>query len=240
VRHKKWWRRERGPPIKPSAQSDRNRTKFRQLLRGKCFNCLASYHLVAQCRDPTKCSNCKRYGHIAARYNRKVAGEGRRPDNISMRFYSYASPPHSKKQSHNIKLSFLECASPLPTLPNHSGVPRLPPRVHGEMERRRSLDNGPAGQFLCRRSPDDHRNIPCIDIRGSVVNYSGNPRFSPRCAHRLTTTSIEMDHRHQLLSDHAVMITDDGPMKMVSREEVNKIISTLAFAKVISMSLSLA
>jgi hypothetical protein len=72
------------------------------------------------------------------------------------------------------------------------------------------------------------------------VNYPSNPRFSPRCAHRLTTTSVEMDRRHQLLSDHAVMITDDGPMKMVSREEVNKIISTLAFAKVISMSLSLA
>jgi hypothetical protein len=100
--------------IKPSAQSDRNRTKFRQLLRGKCFNCLASDHLVAQCRDPTKCWNCKRYGHIAARCNRKVTGEGRRPDNISMRSCSYASPPHSKKQSHNIKPSWSVLVHSLP------------------------------------------------------------------------------------------------------------------------------
>jgi hypothetical protein len=140
-----------------------------------------------------------------------------------MRSCSYASPPHSKKQSHNIKPSFLECASPQPTLPNLSRVPR-PPSVHCEMERRRSLDNGPIGRLLRRRSPNDHCNVPGIGVRGSVVNYLSNPRFRSRCAHGLTTTSVEMDHWHQLLSDHAVMISDDGPMKTVSREEVKEII----------------
>lgn len=36
-------------------------------IKGRCFNCLALDHLVAHCRDPTRCWSCWRSGHISSR-----------------------------------------------------------------------------------------------------------------------------------------------------------------------------
>jgi hypothetical protein len=35
-------------------------------LRGRCYNCLSTSHLVATCRRPTRCLRCFSFGHRAA------------------------------------------------------------------------------------------------------------------------------------------------------------------------------
>ncbi|TVU34994.1 hypothetical protein EJB05_16856, partial [Eragrostis curvula] len=62
------------------ADSDRQRllrAAYLAKMRGRCFNCLARDHQVAQCRDPTKCWCCRRSGHISYRCptRRETAGE---------------------------------------------------------------------------------------------------------------------------------------------------------------------
>jgi hypothetical protein len=76
-----------------------------------------------------------------------------------------------------------------------------------------------AGQQRGRR-PDDR----LTEIRGNAVNYPGNPRFRLQCAFKMAPTSEEMERRREMLTTHAVVITDEGPMAVHSREEVKNII----------------
>jgi hypothetical protein len=73
-----------------------------------------------------------------------------------------------------------------------------------------------------RREVDPQRRMG--EPRGSAINYPGNPRFHQRVAFKMTATSEEMEQRRQMLSNHAVVITDKGPMRVQTREEVNDII----------------
>jgi hypothetical protein len=63
-----------------------------------------------------------------------------------------------------------------------------------------------------------------VEPRGSAVNYPGNPSFRPRIAANIMDTTEKMDHRKLLLCNCAVVITEDGPMGVRSREEVKNTI----------------
>jgi hypothetical protein len=66
-------------------------------LQGKCFNCLASDHRVAQCRNPTKCLVCPRSGHIS------YGCPSRRSTSCSSRHrFSPSSNPISPSPSHSL------------------------------------------------------------------------------------------------------------------------------------------
>jgi hypothetical protein len=56
------------------------------------------------------------------------------------------------------------------------------------------------------------------------VNYPGNPRFKPRCTFEVAKTTDEMEQKRQLLTVHAVVVTDEGPMGIQAKEEVKNII----------------
>jgi hypothetical protein len=63
-----------------------------------------------------------------------------------------------------------------------------------------------------------------MEVRGCAVNYPGNPRFRPRAVHKIADSSEEMHQKEQAMADHAVVISDEGPMEVRSREEVKEII----------------
>jgi hypothetical protein len=63
-----------------------------------------------------------------------------------------------------------------------------------------------------------------VEVRGSAINYLGNPRFCPRCAFKVAATSQEMEQNYQYLLRHAIVVMDDGSLAVRSREEVKDII----------------
>jgi hypothetical protein len=69
-----------------------------------------------------------------------------------------------------------------------------------------------------------HRVGMADEARGSVINYLGNPCFHPHHAFKMAGTIEEMEQRRQLLTDHAIVISDEGPLGVRSREEVKDII----------------
>ena len=92
-----WWRKDAArhrtnsggvngpPPAKPKA-----RDAFLKRLAGRCFKCLASDHLVADCRDPVRCLRCRRSGHTSS------SCPARRPRTISPNLRSRLKfPPES-------------------------------------------------------------------------------------------------------------------------------------------------
>jgi hypothetical protein len=56
------------------------------------------------------------------------------------------------------------------------------------------------------------------------MNYPGNPRFRPSCVFKVADTTEEMNQRCRLLMDRAIIITEEGPMGVRSREELKDII----------------
>jgi hypothetical protein len=91
------------------------------------------------------------------------------------------------------------------------------------MDHRLSFASTSGGSRLQRRRVDIHQ--PRRKVRGSTVNYPGNPRFCPRLAFKYVGTSEEMEQRKRLLENHVVVITEEGPLGVRSREEVKDIIS---------------
>jgi hypothetical protein len=91
------------------------------------------------------------------------------------------------------------------------------------MERHRSIGNTQGDPWLLC--------WPMADVqgrggepRGSVVNYPGNPCFRPRFAFKMAETSKDMEQRSVMLTDHVVVITEEGPMEVQSCEEVKDIL----------------
>jgi hypothetical protein len=91
------------------------------------------------------------------------------------------------------------------------------------MERRRSWGNA-AGGSLPRRRLDASDFVWPAGTGGNAVSYPGNPHFRPHCAFKTMAASAEMERRRQHLSEHAVVITDEGPLAVQSREEVKDLI----------------
>jgi hypothetical protein len=77
----------------------------------------------------------------------------------------------------------------------------------------------PAGHLGARRP-----EVRLWEGRGNAINYPGNPKFRSSCAFKMAPTSEEMENKRTMLSSHAVVITDDGPMAVHSRGEVKDII----------------
>jgi hypothetical protein len=204
VKRPRWWRREKRRSVSPdrTSASHARKQKFKELMTGCCFNCLGKDHRRVHCRDLPKCWRCKRSGHISLRCKR-LSVETSLP-----KLTHSEQKPRLHLESH---LHPSSSSSPPPTPPlqghKHSGVIMERRRFHGE------------GVLL----PGQGERWP--DPRGCAVNYLDNPRFCPRAAVKIMHTFEEMEHRRVLLTSHGVLITEEGPMEVQSREEVKDIIS---------------
>jgi hypothetical protein len=89
------------------------------------------------------------------------------------------------------------------------------------MERHLSLGSGSVGAHSRRESC--HGGF-VTEERGNALNYPKNPCFRPRLAFKMKGTSQEMEQKRQFLTAHAMVITEEGPMGVRSRDEVNDII----------------
>jgi hypothetical protein len=89
------------------------------------------------------------------------------------------------------------------------------------MERCLSFGSVSAGAPPLRRVGFQHLKRP--ELRGSVVNYPSNPCFHPRCAFKVVE-SLDMKQDRQCLEAHAIVIIEEGPLSVRSREEVKDII----------------
>lgn len=61
VKPRYWWQKGREKPSR-DCQTQQGLTFFKNIVKGKCYNCFSANHLRAQCREPTKCWRCKRQG----------------------------------------------------------------------------------------------------------------------------------------------------------------------------------
>jgi hypothetical protein len=91
------------------------------------------------------------------------------------------------------------------------------------MEHRRSFGDAADGAHQWRRRVEVWLDRE-LGPRGSAINYLGNPGFRPRLAFRRACITEEMNQRCQYLINHAIVITDEGPMVVGSREKVKDII----------------
>jgi hypothetical protein len=91
------------------------------------------------------------------------------------------------------------------------------------MERRHSVGSASAGF-----ADFNHRGVGvrgrAREPRGSAVNYSRNPRFRPRIVFKIDNIFKEMEQRRVLLTNHALVIFDEGPLAVQSKEEVRNLI----------------
>lgn len=65
---------------------------------------------------------------------------------------------------------------------------------------------------------------PHQEGRGMVVDYPGNPRSCPRIVEKIAWTTKEMQQRRDMLTHHALLVTEEGPLGVASKEEVVEII----------------
>jgi hypothetical protein len=121
----------------PSLASFRWTEIFKQLLKGKCYNCFASDHKVQRCQDPTKCWKCKRFGHNSSRCSTRgksglhpcppwAQGRLSRQQNLSSSpgqgclpsppILLCSSPHHSSRASQKQEFSTLSASTKLPKL----------------------------------------------------------------------------------------------------------------------------
>jgi hypothetical protein len=74
VRKKGWWTHVKKISSVPSRYViSPGQQAFKHRLLGRCFKCFAYDHRVAQCRDPTCCWVCKKWGHSSVACPRKRA-----------------------------------------------------------------------------------------------------------------------------------------------------------------------
>ncbi|GJM90736.1 hypothetical protein PR202_ga07044 [Eleusine coracana subsp. coracana] len=88
------------------------------------------------------------------------------------------------------------------------------------MERRPSFDSASAGSLLY-----DNRGFlhevqhseaeRCLEVRGSAVNYPGIPRFRPRFASKIAFTLEDIEERRELLTNNALIITEEDPFIVI-------------------------
>jgi hypothetical protein len=83
------------------------------------------------------------------------------------------------------------------------------------------MGSGSVGAHSRRES---RRGGFAAEERGSAVNYPENLCFLPRLAFKMKDTSQEMEQKRQILTAHAVVITEEGHVGVRSRDEVKDII----------------
>jgi hypothetical protein len=190
-------------PQNPARSSAGRRTFIKKLQR-KCFNCFATDHQVAECKDPPRCWKCKKYGHISLHCRRHVP----------------SSPLKKAVQSFNI--------SPSPARPE----PIFYANHHLASSAIRSSKGKLAIPYLELEEVMDHHWCPAFDIslggrvaeagggyRGNAVNYPGNPCFCLWVAFKMVTTSDVMGDREKMLSSHTLVVKEKGLLSIRFVEE---------------------
>jgi hypothetical protein len=61
------------------------------------------------------------------------------------------------------------------------------------------------------------------DPRGNVVNYPSNPHFRPRAMVKKDDTSADMEQRCLMLTNRALVVTEERSLGVQSRDEVKEI-----------------
>jgi hypothetical protein len=106
---------------------------------------------------------------------------------------------------------------------NYASSFELAPSIASPMDRHCSF--GPTSAGIEASGPrDDGVRGRSRESRGSVVNYPDNPRFRPRVAFKFANTSEEMEQMCIMLTNHALVISDEGLLAVQSREEVKDLI----------------
>lgn len=209
VRRRGWWRNKEKQSKTPIrlATTGKGRGKFFEKAFGRCFNYLDRDHKRAHCRDPVKCWKCKGSGHTSSLCKAPPSTGRLRPPHHTQLQGSLSFQPFSPHK----------CLHSLPNCVDLAASCRQESGGLSSMERRLSFSNPvphPLGTpgARPRRQPDGPW--------GSAVNYPGNPRFRPLHAFKIAYTTDDMEERRQMLSDLALLITEEGPLGVLLRDEV--------------------
>jgi hypothetical protein len=131
---------------------------------------------------------------------------------------------HSTLASHQLSTTTLP-----PIVSSLKGSPvRAPldpwPACVSALERRLSLGSASAGAQ--RRGGRPPREIGKeVEFRGgSAINFPGNPRFRPRVAFKMASSTEEMDDRRYLLTNYALIVKEEGSLGLRSSEELKDLI----------------
>jgi hypothetical protein len=62
-------------------------------------------------------------------------------------------------------------------------------------------------------------------VEGNAINFPGNLRFWSNASFMCLATTKEMDDREDLLSHHALVVTEHGPLGLRSVEELKDLLS---------------
>lgn len=90
------------------------------------------------------------------------------------------------------------------------------------LERRLSFGSASAGSHR-QDSRGTNPNARQMEGRSSAINYPGHPRFWPRVAFKMVATSDDMEERSKLLANLAVVVTEEVPVGLRSKEELKEI-----------------
>lgn len=153
---------------------------------------------MAQYRDPSKCWKCKGSSHISSSCN---SSKG-------------SAPHHATQQESRHRRKNQNPLSPAATLPPKPIGQTSPVDMQRVLERRLSIGSASVAS----------QRLDLQEARGSAINYPGNPRFHPRLAFKFAATTDDMEDRKEMMRNHAVVVTEEGPLGLQSKEELKDII----------------
>jgi hypothetical protein len=216
VRKRYWWRKRGQPSSHVSYTRPRLSLKTpHEKFKGRCFHWLARDHLKISCRDPPKCWRCWRSGHISPHCpgtrHLKVKPKVARLSTLN-RSPSISLPIHSSSSSHT--------PPPSATPSTHQ------PHAHRDtMAHRLSLGSSSVGSRRWYPGIAQDRGRAALDqVRPRAADFPGIPRRRPRVVEKLAWASDEIQQRREMLTHHALLVTEEGSLGVASREEVDEII----------------
>jgi hypothetical protein len=225
VRGKRWWRNFNRPGAQStSAAHHRNRATFKIKVKGRCYNFLAQDHFKFMCRDPPRCWFCGRSGHISPFCQDK---KQRTPTKLNI-LDSSSFPPLPPPRTQTLAATHTSAQHTQRTTTAQSTLQQLPPGGPHDpdaMERMLSVgsaSNGSrswiAGAALDRAREDQGH------IHAHVVEFPGHPRLRPRVVEKTVWAPDEIQQRREMLTQHALFISEEGVLGVASREDVAEII----------------
>jgi hypothetical protein len=153
--------------------------------------------------------------HISSRCNQKIFESRDRILQQQSKSWAKLSPLSFAKHNRNTTPTPQQRSNTRPVQANHFALPSLDHKSHLKvtlMERRLSIGSASVESQQQRRRLEVHRVGMADEARGSVINYLSNPCFHPHHAFKMAGTIEEMEQRRQLLTDHAIVISDEGPL----------------------------
>jgi hypothetical protein len=139
-------------------------------------------------RDPPRYLSCGLSGHISSCCRHKQ----RRPP----------LSPHLTRLTNPSSIALFHSDAQPPPLP----LPNKPSNQQdpGEMARRLSLGEVPNGSWRWNEDQDHEHAL--------VAYFPGHPRLRPRVVEKMTWAPDEIQQRRQLLTHHALLITEEGAL----------------------------